>query len=141
MKRTDVAAAFPAVGASLLPSLSCPACWPAYASMLSAVGLSFLAESKYLLWLNLVALLAGLVVLFRRARTRGYGPFAVAIAASTLILLGKFVLISNRMTWSGAAILLAAFVWSGTHVQPAPPCPRCVTTPSVEALENGIKES
>ena len=38
----------PAVGISLLPKLACPACWPAYAGLLSAVGLGFLINATYL---------------------------------------------------------------------------------------------
>jgi mercuric ion transport protein len=33
--------ALPGVGVSLLPKLTCPACWPAYAGLLSSVGLGF----------------------------------------------------------------------------------------------------
>jgi hypothetical protein len=33
--------ALPGVGASLFPKLACPLCWPAYAGLLSSVGLGF----------------------------------------------------------------------------------------------------
>jgi hypothetical protein len=36
LKRTLVA--LPGVGVSLLPKLMCPACWPAYAGIVSALG-------------------------------------------------------------------------------------------------------
>src|SRR5260370_27513328 len=41
--------AFPGIGVSLLPKLMCPACWPAYAAVLSSVGLGFLISTTYLL--------------------------------------------------------------------------------------------
>lgn len=136
MRRTEIVAAVPAVGASLLPTLSCPACWPAYASMLASVGLPFLAESKYLLWLNAAALLVGLAVLLRRARTSSYRPLLVAAIASAVILIGKFGVASKPITWLGAAALLAAFVWSGL----TPNCPQCVTKP-LEVPSHGNQKS
>lgn len=140
MKKRDVAIAAPALGASLLPSLSCPACWPAYASLLSALGLSFLGQSRYLLWLNVAALLAGLIVLLRRAGGSGYLPVSMGALAAVLIVSGKFFLNSNLMNWLGAAALLVAFVWSGTKPKPAS-CPRCAGNPTPEVMNNGVKES
>lgn len=141
MKKADIAAGVSAVGASLLPSLSCPACWPAYASLLSAVGLSFLSHSKYLLWLNGAALLSSLIVLWRRARQAGYIPVAIAALAAVAILSGKFWLNSNLTNWTGAAALLAAFVWSGTKSRPAS-CTSCAGNTSLEMNHGGFfKES
>lgn len=42
----------PGVTVSLLPKLMCPACWPAYAGLLSSLGLGFLISARYLLPLN-----------------------------------------------------------------------------------------
>ncbi len=44
--------ALPSVGVSILPKLACPACWPAYAGLLSSVGLGFLISTVYLLPLS-----------------------------------------------------------------------------------------
>ncbi len=140
MKKSDFATVVPALGASLLPGLSCPACWPAYASLLSAVGLSFLGESKYLLWLNAAALGVSLIVLFRQARNASYVPILIGVLGALLILSGKFFLNSNPMTWLGAAALLAAFVWSGPKSKPAG-CPACVGNASLEVVNHGVKES
>ncbi len=140
MRKSEVAAVVPALGTSLLPTLSCPACWPAYASLLSAVGLSFLGEGRYLLWLNVVALVISLVVLARRARQASYVPVLVGALAALLILSGKFLLNSNPATWLGAAALLAAFVWSRPKAKSVG-CPACVGNTSLEEAEHGIKES
>lgn len=129
MKKSEIVGSLPALGTSLLPNLACPACWPAYASLLSAVGLTFLAESKYLFWVNASALFVGLVVLSRRVRVRGYRPLALGVMATALILFGKFEFRSNTITWLGAAIYVAAFVWSSAYTKSAPPCPKCVTNP------------
>lgn len=140
MKKSAIVAVVPAVGASLLPSLSCPACWPTYASLLSAVGLSFLGETKYLLWLNVAALLICLIVLFRRSRHGSYVPVLIGASAAMLILAGKFLLTLNFMAWLGSAALLAAFVWSRPRAKSAL-CRSCVGDTSLEVVNHGIEES
>ena len=140
MKKIEIVGAVPALGASLLPSLSCPACWPAYASLLGAFGLSFLGQSTYLLWLNVAALAISLIVLFRRARHGTYIPVLIGALAALLILTGKFLLNSNPAAWLGGAALLAAFVLS----RPKPKlerCRACVGDRTVEVVNHGIKES
>jgi hypothetical protein len=54
LKRTPLA--LPGVGVSLLPKLMCPACWLAYAGIVSALGLGFLISAKCLLPLTIVFL-------------------------------------------------------------------------------------
>jgi len=69
--------ALPGVGVSLLPKLMCPACWPAYAGIISALGLGFLISAKYLLLLTAVFLSITLLTLgFKASRRNGYGPLA-----------------------------------------------------------------
>jgi mercuric ion transport protein len=137
MKKSEIAAVTPALGISLLPSLSCPACWPAYASILSAAGLSFLGESKYLLGLNAAALLVSLIVLLRRARHTSYGPVLLGAFATMVILSGKFLLSSNLTNWLGAVALLGAFVWSGAKSKLAS-CPECAGDIHLE-VNHGVK--
>jgi hypothetical protein len=45
--------AIPAALASTLPVLGCPLCWPAYAALLSSLGLGFLVYERYLLPLTI----------------------------------------------------------------------------------------
>ncbi len=69
--------ALPGVRVSLLPKPMCPACWPAYAGIISALGLSFLISAKYLLLLTAVFLSITLLTLgFKASRRNGYGPLA-----------------------------------------------------------------
>ena len=49
-------AMLPGIGVSLLPKLICPMCWPAYAGIVSALGLGFLISTKYLLPLTFIFL-------------------------------------------------------------------------------------
>jgi len=45
----DTALAVPGVGVSLLPKVICPFCSPAYAAVVSSLGLGFLMDTTYLL--------------------------------------------------------------------------------------------
>ncbi len=106
-------AALPGVGATLLPVGLCPACWPAYAGLLSALGVGFLLKMAYLLPVTVLFLLVAVGALAFRARTRrGYGPFIVGLAASAIALIGKFVFVSDVAMYGGAVLLMAASVWN-----------------------------
>src|SRR5260370_32875365 len=83
--------ALPSVGFSMLPKLACPACWPAYAGLLSSVGLGFLISTAYLLPLTGAFLFLAVAALaFRANKRRGYGPFVLELVAGSAVLLGKF---------------------------------------------------
>ncbi len=83
--------AVPSIGVSALPKLACPACWPAYAGLLTSIGLGFLISVRYLLPLTIAFLLLALAAMLFRARDRrGYGPFLLAVFAAGGVLLGKF---------------------------------------------------
>src|SRR5215469_6601409 len=95
--------AIPGVGVSLLPKLACPLCWPAYAGLLSSIGLGFLISTKYLLPLTAAFLILALGALALRARKRqGYGPFAIGVVASLLLVVSKLEWESDivRRTWA-----------------------------------------
>lgn len=105
--------ALPGVGISVLPKLACPACWPAYAGLLSSVGLGFLISAKYLLPLPaafLVLVLAALV--FRARHRRGYGPFLIGVIAAFGVLVGKFVWSSHTIVYSTVGLLVIASLWN-----------------------------
>lgn len=105
--------AVPGILLSVLPFGGCPACWPLYGGVLSALGLSFLLSSRYLLPLTAGVLALALCALLYRARTRrGYAPFAIGLLAVGLILGGKFAWSSNPLAYSGVALLVAASVWN-----------------------------
>src|SRR4051812_22146874 len=68
-----------------------PACWPAYAGIVSALGLGFLVSAKYLLPLTALFLaLTAFALGFRASLRHGYGPFWVGLLAAAVILTGKF---------------------------------------------------
>lgn len=110
--RTSLATV-PGIGIALLPNIACPACWPAYAGILSSVGLGVLLDVRWLLPLTAVFLLVALVALgFRARRRRGLGPFFVGLAASVVVLIGKFKLGSDAAMYSGLGLLVLASIWN-----------------------------
>lgn len=88
-------------------------CWPAYAGLLSSVGLGFLISAEYLLPLTAAFLLVAVAALGFRARTRrGYGPMLIGVVAAAAVLSGKFSLESDAVMYGGIALLVAASVWN-----------------------------
>jgi len=113
----------PAIGVSMAPKLICPLCWPAYAAVLGVLGLGFLAQTRYLLALNLGFLVfSEFWLLFRAKAGKGYGPACVGFAAAAAVLAGKFVLNSNPVLWIGILMLLAASIWHSWPSQRAASC-------------------
>ena len=103
----------PGVGVSLLPKLVCPLCWPAYASLLSLVGLGFLMSAKYLLPITTAFLVLAVGALaFRAHRRHGYGPFILGLFAGAGVLVGKFWWESNPVMYAAIGLLLIASIWN-----------------------------
>jgi len=109
-------------GATLLAFLTrllCPACWPAYAGLLSSMGLGFLLKTAWLLPLTTVTLVFVIGALaFRANRRRGYGPFMLGLLGSSALLAGQFVFTSGVVMseWGidgGALLLIVASLWNG----------------------------
>lgn len=126
------AAAVPGIAVAFLPKLACPACWPAYAGLLSSVGLGFLLDEAYLLPLTAAFLFMAVGALaFRAAKRRGYGPFVLGLAAALIVLAGKFTFGLNAAMYGGIAVLVSASVWNAWPVcGKTAECPACVLDPS-----------
>lgn len=103
---------FPALGFSMIPSLTCPACLPALASVLGAVGLTFVAQRQYLIWFNLVALGVALLFVARGQRKWISWPFAIAALGAAAVMLGKFVWSSSAIWWMGIGVFMLGSAWS-----------------------------
>lgn len=127
--RRGVVASALAAGVALLPNVTCPACWPAYAGLLSALGVPVLMNRAALLPLTLSALALALFMIgFRATRRHGYGPFALALAAATLVVVGKFALGLEMVAYVGIGLLVFASVWNSRPVQPSKSsCKACST--------------
>lgn len=124
-------AVLPLIGAAFLPKLACPACWPAYAGLLSSLGIGFIDYTPYLLPLMILFLLIALTALFYRAASRhGYYPFYLGLIASTAILVGQYYYGSDAAMYVGLGLLIISSIWN-TWPQSAlelKTCPACVTS-------------
>ena len=77
------------------------------------MGLAFLLDATYLLPLTVGALVIAVGALGFRARQRnGYGPLAMGFAAAVLLVVGKFVLGLDAITYGGTGLLIVASVWN-----------------------------
>jgi len=122
-------ASLPGALAALLPITVCPLCLPAFVGFLSAIGLGFLLQARFLLSLIvglLILALAGLA--YKAHRRRGYGPLAVGVAASAIILIGKFLLNFEPAIYFGVALLIGASIWNvwPRRADRTSPCSSCV---------------
>jgi hypothetical protein len=123
----------PALGVSILPKLACPACWPAYAALLSSIGLGFLISATYLFPMTVVLLSLALAALAFRAKQRhGCGPFLLGLVAATAVLLGKFVWESKPTMYVAFGSLVVASFWNAwpraATTSEATNCPNCEVT-------------
>ena len=120
--------AAPGSVAALLPSILCPACWPVYAGMLSAVGLGFLMQSRYLFPITAVLLGVALYALLprRRARSR-WGPLVLGLVGIAAIFVGKFIFAFAPATYVGVAGLIGASLWNAwvSRTATVAVCPAC----------------
>ena len=118
--------ALPSVGFSILPKLACPACWPAYAGLLSSVGLGFLISTAYLLPLTAAFLFLAVAALaFRANKRRGYGPFVLGVVGGSAVLLGKFAWESKPTMYIALGLLVVASLWNAWPLHEAATCAEC----------------
>ncbi|RJP21195.1 MAG: hypothetical protein C4529_08000 [Deltaproteobacteria bacterium] len=122
-------ATVPGIAFAFLPKLACPACWPAYAGLLSSVGLGFLLDTAYLFPLTAAFLVLAVGALaFRAGTRRGFGPFTVGLGAAAVVLVGKFAFDSNTAMYVSIGLLVAASVWNAWPKRKSEvgSCPKCV---------------
>ncbi len=101
----------PAAALAALPL--CPACYPAYAGILSALGLSALDNTVVQTLLTVLFLSVALGALFFRAKARrGYAPFALGAAARAVLSVSKFVMGSDPVTYAAVGPLVLAGLWN-----------------------------
>lgn len=125
-------ASLPAIGAALLPKLTCPLCLPAYAALLSALGLEFFDYTPCLLPLKLAILAAALGALALHARRTGrWIALMTGVAAAAIVLLGKFTFELDWLNTAGIGLLVIAILISMRRkTSPMFPCPACVESVS-----------
>jgi mercuric ion transport protein len=126
--RKSVLAAAPGVAIALLPKVFCPACWPAYAAALSAVGLGFLMQERYLLPITIAALgLATLGIAHRARQRRGFAPVVVAAVGAVGLVVSKFFFDSTLATYAATALFAGAAIWNAWPLRRATTCAACIS--------------
>ncbi len=128
-------AVLPGIGIALLPKLTCPLCWPAYASFLSTLGVGFLVSAEYLLATTAAFLLVAVgALLFRAKARRGYGPSIVGAGAAAAVLVGKFQFESGVAAYGGLTLLVAASFWNSWPRKVADTCSQCAPAGDVQRI-------
>lgn len=102
-------AAVPALLLALLPKFACPACWPAYGSVLSALGLGGLLASPWRVPLLAAFLTPALWLLARGCRRRRRWPFALGIAGAAASVVGACV-DHLALSLAGSAAFVVAMI-------------------------------
>lgn len=103
----------PGIGAALLPAVSCPACWPAYAGLLSSLGLGFIDYSPWLLPVMAVFLgLSVAVLAWQGYRRHSYGPTVVGVIGAVLIVVNKVAPGPEWLLYGGIGLLIIASLWN-----------------------------
>ena len=118
------AATLPGVALAFLPKVVCPMCSPAYAALLSSVGLPFVATARYVFPLTLTFMTVAVGSLYFGAATRrGLWPFWVGVGAAASVVGGKFWLDSILAIYFGVALLIATSIWNAMPKRNI--CPAC----------------
>lgn len=113
-KRSWIAAltAIPAAAIGIVPATFCPACSPALAALLGAIGLGAFAErilAPMTVFLLLIAL-AGFA--YQGRRSGDYRPLAAGALGALAMYAGQFLLQSAAVKGLGIAALVAASIWN-----------------------------
>lgn len=128
-------ATVPAAVMGMFPTLICPACYPAVAGFLGAVGLGSLADDRMIAPVTGACLAVALASLAYQAwRKRKVGPLLLGLAGAAGIYSGLFWLNSSAIKVVGIAALIGASLWNviGKNKTGGNSCPACVGTKEVK---------
>lgn len=131
-------AVLPAIGAALLPNLTCPACWPAYAAVLSTLGVGFVNYTPYVLPLTAVFFALALASLGYQARhRRHFTPLLLGLFAALLAIVGKFAFVSDLAVYAGMTLFVGASLWNSwlQRASENGPCPACLPAAKLSHLD------
>jgi hypothetical protein len=118
-------AALPAAAAGLLPIGFCPACYPAWAGLLGALGLGAVPE-RVLAPLTAALLILAVGGLAYQARRRGgYGALAAGVLGCAALYAGRFWADSWILKDLGIALLIGASLWNVLPDRKSASCPAC----------------
>lgn len=96
---------------AFLPSLSCPACWPAYAGLLSSVGLGFFNYTPYLPYLTTVLVAISVLAIYSGERKcSSYLLTVTGFLGGTAIVSFQTIYKEDWLLYIGASLLILASV-------------------------------
>lgn len=102
----------------VLPAVGCPACWPAYTSALSALGIGFVGfGTGHLLLVTAMAAVAFGMLLLDWRRHRYMGPLVPGLIGCTCIIGASVSASPPVVAYAGSAALLVAATWNGLLVR------------------------
>lgn len=105
-------AAVPAAAIAMVPASLCPACYPALAGLIGAVGLGAYGE-RLLAPLTAALLLVALGgLMFQGRRTGDYRSLAAGALGAAAMYAGQFVVGSALLKGLGIALLVGASIWN-----------------------------
>ena len=125
-RQTSLLAALGTFGLAALPALTCPACWPAYAGLIGALGLGFFNYTPYVTpaLLLLAPLSLGTVAWqsyrARHARKHAYLPVVVGALGVLTLFAARWLFPVDSLQYAGIGLLVWASVWNVWRPRPKP---------------------
>lgn len=118
----------PAIGAVLVPGLTCPACWPAYAGLLGSFGLGFINYTPFLLPLTALFLVLALSpLIYKATRGAGYKALLLGSVGAVLTISARFIIDLPSVMYVGITLLIVASIFNAFPKRKvaASNCTRC----------------
>jgi hypothetical protein len=134
----SVISTMPATAIALFPAAFCPACYPALAGLLSALGLGALVSDVVLKPLTVLFLLISLFSLaYQSRRTKRWGPLLVGSLGSIGIYLGLYVLPFRALKIASVVLLIGASIWNVVLTKTKTSGASCSACPTKEGQSHG----
>ncbi|MBI5466825.1 MAG: MerC domain-containing protein [Candidatus Kerfeldbacteria bacterium] len=103
------------VFSGILPVAACPACWPAYAGVLSSLGISVLGfgTGHFVLAGILLAIAMGMLVYdWKRHHNRPW-PLMLGLLGCAFVVASNTYFYQPIVSYAGSASFLSAAIWNG----------------------------
>lgn len=130
-RNTSIAGSGSTMGA-IIAAMSCPACFPALASLASALGLGFLGrfEGPAIRYILPLFALVGLAANVIGGRRRGWARMVIGIVGPLLVLAAALLMATYGMPtewllYPGLVLMIAVAIWdlkaTGAAITPTKP--------------------
>lgn len=99
----------------ILPVAACPACWPAYAGVLSSLGISFLGfrTGHFVLVGTLLATAMGMFAYDWQRHHRRFGPLLLGLIGCAFVIASNTYFNQPIVSYAGSVSFLSAAIWNG----------------------------